>query len=213
MPKTASPKPKKVSYELIDRSSVPGHPMYALLDELVWAHHKELSKARIALAWCTSWNPDADGRVKLGQCKKASDLDRDLHQFDFIILLRKSFWTDDRVTPQQRRALLDHELMHATVKIGKHGESVEDERGRLVYRTRRHDLEEFTDIVRRYGLYKADLEQFAAALRQHLPTFEGCQACEGSPGWVAVKTDDGVPTVQRCACWTEHTTRVAELSA
>ena len=33
--------PKKVSYELIPQDSVTGHPMYALLDELVTAHHSE----------------------------------------------------------------------------------------------------------------------------------------------------------------------------
>ena len=107
------PKPKAVSYELIAQDGHTGEPMYALLAELVAAHHEDLDRARIALAWCTSWKPDVDGRVTLGKCKKASDLDRELSQWDFIILLRKSFWTDERVTHAQRRALLDHELCHA----------------------------------------------------------------------------------------------------
>lgn len=39
-------KPKKVSYELIARDSVVGHPMYTLLDELVYLHHTHLAQAR-----------------------------------------------------------------------------------------------------------------------------------------------------------------------
>src|SRR5438067_2592834 len=158
------PKPKKVSYRLITNGSDEGRAMYRLLRELVTAHHPDLLGANIALAWCTSWKPDADGIVTLGKCKKASDLDRELAVYDFIILLRESFWIDPLVTDAQRRALLDHELCHAAVKLDEHGEPVEDERGRVVYRVRKHDIEEFTEIVERHGTYKRDLETFATAL-------------------------------------------------
>jgi hypothetical protein len=122
-----------------------GEPVYRLLRELVMAYHEHLKDARIALAWCTSWKPDVDGRVTLGKCKKASDLDRELATFDFIILLKKSFWQDLAVTPDQRRALLDHELCHAGVKLDERtGEPVYDERGRKVYRVVKHDVEEFS---------------------------------------------------------------------
>lgn len=196
-------KSKVVSYELLGRSNVVHFPIYALLDELIEAHHDDLRLARIALAWCTSWTPDVDGRVTLGKCKRASDLDRELASFDFIVLLRRGFWMDERVTDAQRRALLDHELMHAALKRDAQGEPVEDERGRLVYRIRKHDLEEFTAIVQRHGLYKADLEQFAAALRQHLPAFKPCILCQESPGWVAVTDENGINRVARCPCWKE----------
>jgi hypothetical protein len=157
-------RPKKVTYSLIDRGGEIGQPMYELLDRLVAKHHEELERAnaRIALAWCTSWKPDVDGRVTIGKCKKASDLDRELAAFDFIILLSKEFWYD--ASEKQRSALVDHELMHAAVKYDADGEPVRDERGRQVFRTRKHDLEEFSDIVQRHGTYKRDLEQFARAL-------------------------------------------------
>jgi hypothetical protein len=158
-------KPKKVSYELIPRQSdTGGRRMYALLDELVEAHHEELIGAQIVLAWNLTWKPDVDGRVTLGKCKKASDLDRELTPFDFVILLRREFWTHPTVTDQQRRALLDHELCHATVAYDDDGEPKVDERDRTVYRVRKHDLEEFSAIAERYGCWKRDLEQFAAAL-------------------------------------------------
>lgn len=195
---------RKVSYELIDRQSVIGQPIYKLLRELVKAHHEEIIDARIAVAWCTSWRPDVDGRVILGKCVKASDLHRELAPFDFVILLRKSFWQDLHVSPEQRTALLDHELCHATVRLDDRTlDPVLDERGRKVYRVRKHDIEEFRDVVARYGCYKSDLEQFAKALleRASREPFEACAECrDSSPGWIAT-TVNGTAKVARCACY------------
>lgn len=163
--RSSGPKRKKVSYELIPRESQHGQTMYPLLQDLVDEYHDEITGARIALAWSLSWKPDPDGRLTLGKCKKASDLDRELAAFDFVVLLNKDFWTGFSTTDEQRKALLDHELCHATVKYDKDtGEPEVDERGRTVYRLRKHDLEEFREIVERHGLYKRDLERFASAI-------------------------------------------------
>jgi hypothetical protein len=177
--------PKKVSYELIAVGSLAGERMYPLLDTLVAEHHSEIAGARIALAWNTSWKADTDGRLVLGKCKKASDLDRELAPYDFVILLLKSFWEDARTSDAQRAALLDHELCHAAPKEDPEtGENMEDERGRLVYRTRRHDIEEFGCIVERHGLYKRDLEAFARSIRRAktpaLPFERGDDAAGGT---------------------------------
>jgi hypothetical protein len=155
---------KKVAYELITREHRP--EMYTMLRELLDQHHDDVSRARFALAWNLTWKPDVDGRVTLGKCKKASDLDRELADFDFVIVLRKDFWTWPTVTDLQRRALLDHELCHAAVAMDEDGDPKVDERGRTVYRVRKHDLEEFACIAERYGCWKRDLEYFAAALRR-----------------------------------------------
>lgn len=160
------PKLKKVSYELIKPDSKVGEPMYAMLEELVDKHHEDLAQARIALAWNLSWKPDVDGRQQIGKCKKASDLDRELTDFDFVIVLLRDFWEEKGVSDDQCRALLDHELCHGALKLDKDGEPVEDERGRVVYRIRKHDVEEFTEIITRHGCYKRDLEVFAVALRK-----------------------------------------------
>jgi len=157
---------KEVKYELIEPTSDVGRPMYKRLQRIVDAHHEEVTDARIALAWCRSWNPDVDGRVTLGKCKKATDLDRELAPYDFVIMLSPEFWLNARVTDAQREALLDHELMHAAVSYDDDGFPKVDERGRKVYRIRKHDIEEFGDVVGRHGCYKRDLELFAAALER-----------------------------------------------
>lgn len=158
--------PKAVSYVLILASSDIGGPMYERLYQCVADHHGDLDRTnvRVALAWATSWKPDVDGRLTLGKCKKASDLDRELAPYDFCILLNQEFWLNPRVTDAQRQALLDHELMHAAVVYDEDGEIKHDERGRACYRIRKHDIEEFADIVARHGCYKRDLEEFARAI-------------------------------------------------
>jgi hypothetical protein len=161
---------KKVSYQLIQPDSPSGRTLYAVLADLVEQYHEEIRHARIALAWNLAWKPDVDGRVTLGKCKKASDLDRELAAYDFVIILRREFMEDPNVSDDQRRALIDHELCHASVKLDDEGEPVEDERGRVVYRIRKHDLEEFSEIAQRYGCYKRDLEDFAKALERSRST-------------------------------------------
>lgn len=166
---TKPKKLKKVAYRFIPPASEHGQGMYALLRELVGAYHRELINARIALAWNLAWSPDVDGRLKLGMCKRVADLERevaDLGAYDFVIILRREFWQDPHTGDTQRRALLDHELCHAAVKLDDAGEPVIDERGRAVYRMRRHDLEEFQEIADRYGCWKRDIAEFARALER-----------------------------------------------
>lgn len=203
--------PKRLAYELIrDEPGGVGRQAYEMLRGLIREFRHDLIDTRIALAWCTSWKPDPDGRVTIGKCRKASDLDRELMEFDFIILLSKEFWQDLKVTDAQRRALLDHELMHAAVKIGENGEPEEDAKGRTVYRIRKHDIEEFADTVKRHGIYRGDLDTFAAALRQAaLANYVPCDTCtsEGTPGWREVDVD-GVRRMARCACFISYQARL-----
>lgn len=171
-------KPPTIPYRLLTRKT---HPeLYERLDALIAQHHEELGKARIAVAWCTSWRRDTDGHIQLGKCKKASTLDRELAEWDFVILLAEWYWTDPSTTAIQRDMLLDHELCHATTKDDPAtGDPVLDARGRIVYRLRRHDFEEFLCIPQRYGLCKQDLVVWARAMaaaatvQQPLPMDEG----------------------------------------
>jgi hypothetical protein len=165
---TKPTKPKPIAYELIPRQSDLGRGLYARLDGILERHHEDLWNhgARIALAWAKAWKPDVDGRWILGKCKKATDLDRELAPFDFVILLNREFWQNPRVTDVQRDALLDHECCHGAIVRDQRGEPREDEAGRVVFRIRKHDVEEFRDVVARHGLYKADLVDFARGLAE-----------------------------------------------
>jgi hypothetical protein len=152
--------PKKVNFELIeDKNS----DSYRFLADIRKAYHKDLDSARIVLAWRTSLKPDVDGHITLGKCVKVTDLHKELADYDFIILLNREVWESKEFTADKKRALIDHELCHAARAKDKNGPKVDD-RSRPVWRTRKHDIEEFSEVVARHGCYKSDLEQFAKAL-------------------------------------------------
>ena len=162
---------RAVHVTLIQRKDDKGqeHSLYSLMDTIVGQHHPELIDALIGLAWNDSWSEDIDGHVQLGKLTKASDLDRELHAFDFIIQLNADFMAD--FSPEQQTALIDHELCHgAPVLDDKSSDQIFDERGRACWRTRKHDIEEFSVVAKRHGGWKRDLERFAEALRESRKT-------------------------------------------
>jgi hypothetical protein len=87
---------------------------------------------------------DKDGRLVLGRMKKASELDRELHEHDLVLLLNREMWKV--FGEKQRTALVDHELCHADEALDPNGEAIEDAHGRKQYRIRKHDLEEFAAV-------------------------------------------------------------------
>ena len=164
MRKVKAKKGKTVNYEIIPRKADRGKEPYKMLDELITKYHPHLTNARIGLAWHVALKPDVDGHLVLGRCIKVSDLQKEFAEFDFIIVLNRQVWYNDQFDAPKKMALVDHELCHAEMARDAEGEDKSDERGRPVYRIRKHDIEEFTEIVRRHGCYKADLEVFAKAL-------------------------------------------------
>jgi hypothetical protein len=151
---------RAANYTLIPETAAP----YKLLADVRKKWHRTLDGARIALAWRKRLKSDKDGHLLLGKCVKVSDLQKEFAEFDFIIVLNQEVW--DAVDFQRARqmALLDHELCHAAPALDKYDTQVKDERGRLCWRTRKHDIEEFRSVVEHHGTYKRDLEAFARAL-------------------------------------------------
>lgn len=155
---------KAVNVKMLSRTE--HESLYEMLNELIGQHHQHLLDARIGLAWRYGWTEDQDGRLKLGQAKKLSDFDREFRtesgdEIDLVILLNFEAWNHGDFTKEQQLALLDHELCHFQVAVDDDGELKTDDRGRIIYRIRGHDVEEFTEIVARHGIWKRDLEKFA----------------------------------------------------
>ena len=153
-------KPKAINFELIDRDAQ-SEP-YAVLDEMRGKWHRDIAEANIALAWRENLEADKDGHIVLGKCVKASDLQRELVEYDYVILLNYDAWGE--FSDAQRRALMDHELAHAAPSMDEDNVIKRDERGRPVWRTRAHDIEEFQSVVEHHGCYKHDIEKFAEEL-------------------------------------------------
>jgi predicted metallopeptidase len=71
----------------------------------------------------------------------------------FVLEIAKPIW--DKLEEKARLALVDHELCHF---------DVDAETGKLALQP--HDLEEFTIIVRRHGLWRPEVEFFVEAGKQ-----------------------------------------------
>ena len=78
----------------------------------------------------------------------------DANKFNFCIVVSYEVWRE--LSEKQRSALIDHELSHCYVD--------ETDEGELVYSIRKHDIEEFTNVARRWGAYSSDLTLFKSAI-------------------------------------------------
>lgn len=135
--------------------------LYAMMDELVAAHHSDVAEAKIVLVQEYEVKEDRDGILRWGKAKKVGPLEREFHDHDFIILLNWKVWQE--LPEIARRALLDHELTHCA-------SAIDDQTGETTYYVRKHDLEEFNEIVSRYGLWREGVERFVnAALKKKEP--------------------------------------------
>lgn len=177
--------PKASSYQIIDREEYSA--VYELLESVrkKW-HWDGLSKCRLAVAWQFDVKPDGDGRLMLGKAKVASELEHRLHGAHAIIVLNFDAW-HNQLKPHQKEAVLDHELCHLQPQLDSDGHQKADSSGRLLFRLRRHEIEEFSEVVARHGIYKKDLERMYAAARRHggnLPLFGDGEQPAGPRGVV-----------------------------
>lgn len=196
--KSAGEKPKKrkaVLVKLIEREHA-GRitAAYRLIDILVAKTHHHLSEAKIACAWRFGWKSDSDGRLKLASVKKGSDLDRELNGYDFVIMLNHEVWNAGTFKEDQMIALLDHQLCHCQLSMDSNGEVKTDDMGRNVYRLRKHDIEEFRDVVARHGLYTDELQEFYESMRDKLPLFPNEDEPAKPAKAAAKKKDKPVPS-------------------
>lgn len=124
-------------------------------------HHDDLEGAAIGLGWVIGTRADKDGRLVLARMIRHSERIREQTGLDATIAINAEAWAT--LSDPQRLALLDHELCHLAQALDKEGDQEVDGHGKLKWRTRRHDLEEFSEVVRRHGIWKADIAAFAQA--------------------------------------------------
>jgi hypothetical protein len=82
---------------------------------------------------------------------------------DFLILLDAEWW--GCAGPQERAALIHHELKHCGHARDRDGEPRFDDDGNAIWAIEAHDIAEFGNTVRRYGAWSPDIAPFAAALK------------------------------------------------
>jgi hypothetical protein len=85
---------------------------------------------------------------------------------DFLVILDWEYWHD--ATVLQREILVHHELMHAGQARDLFGAPRFDRDGMPMWALRDHDLSEFNDTVRRYGVHSEDVEAFLRAITENM---------------------------------------------
>lgn len=163
--KTAEKKRKKVNVHFLERMHAGKiRSPYRIMEDLIKTHRKDLAEARIAIAWRFGWRTDTDGKLKLGTMSKASEFQRDLPKdaYDGVMQLNHEAFNGGLLGDEQQRAVIYHELCHLEVAKDADGEPKQDDKGRTCFRIRKHDVEEFNEVVAKFGCYKKDVEKFAA---------------------------------------------------
>ena len=142
-----------MSETTIRRAGIEDGAVLSHLRDLIEAHHEHLSDARIVVLFRDPPSM-SKGKLVLGTARKGTPAERALaaEEPDFVLMLAAGPWRS--ATVAQRLALLDHELCHC---VG------DTENG---WSMRGHDVEDFTEIIERHGLWKEDLEEFGSAVRQ-----------------------------------------------
>jgi hypothetical protein len=142
--------PEDVTYATADQA-------VAIAGVLIGVLHQHLSSARMAFLFKKSMVRGE--KVRLAHVGKASAKLAYLADLDFVIDLNWTAWS--QLTDEQRVALVDHELCHC---------GVDPDTSKWVMLE--HDVEEFGQIVRRWGFWQPDLQAFAGDVRAQLDLLE-----------------------------------------
>ena len=103
-----------------------------------------INEAKIKYLFTLKKHSDFAGRIQ-----KPGRVWKFLSDYDYIVLIHKETW--DAFNETQRRALIYHELNHITYRI--------DKEGNKQWKLRKHDIEEFLDVVREFGAWTTELNQ------------------------------------------------------
>jgi len=146
---------------------------------LIALYHEPLKDARIGVIM-RSEAPTVGGQFVLGGAEKVSAKAQVHAPYDFIIWLSADRW--GLLAPLQKEALIDHELCHCQWN---------DIEGKAAIRP--HDIEEFAEILERYGYWWPHAEGVADAAQQ-AQLFEG-----GGGAVIAIPAESAVETLRAMA--------------
>lgn len=144
-----------------------------LAQRIIEEYHPELEEFAIGFIFRSEASTKGSRKV-LGEASKVTGKYSPYVDLDGLVWLAMDEWY--KLTPHQKRALVDHELCHFEVTP----------EGNLTMRG--HDVEEFRCIIDRYGLWDLDLNFIAPSIinaaQGALPGFE-----RNGRGVVAVEPD------------------------
>jgi predicted metallopeptidase len=132
------------------------HEVKEIAETLIDSYHPHLIGSDIEYVFVNP-TPKSKGKDVWGRARKITGLNAYLAQKEgflggepspfFVIEISKEIW--DAIPAQSKIALIDHELSHC---------GYDDEKDAIA--TLSHDVEEFSGVVKRHGLWQSHLKQF-----------------------------------------------------
>lgn len=145
----------------------PAPEVKEIAEDLIQKYHQHLIDYSIKIEYVfVDKTPKSNGREVWGKCKKVTSLNAYLASPDpnkegsgdpfFVIIISEPIW--DLLSKDKKIALVDHELCHAWAEENQKED--DDESPPFKVSIKPHDLEEFSCIVRRHGLWREDVKEF-----------------------------------------------------
>jgi len=116
---------------------------------LIGEYHTHLNEANITYLFRDTPFSEGNGRAILGRAAKRDEIDKLLsaRREDFVIIIVQPSW--DRMTLNEKRCLLDHELCHCAIQINSEAETK--------WVLRKHVIEEFPENLKRFSFRREQL--------------------------------------------------------
>jgi predicted metallopeptidase len=141
-----------------------------IAQSLIAKYHQHLIDFSVKIRYVfVDKTPNSKGKEVWGTCRKISGLNAYLEGENpdgdpfFVITISKDVW--DLLPSEKKLALVDHELCHAWAEVKQQKNESDDDSDMetdnpVKLNVKPHDLEEFSCIVRRHGLWREDIEAF-----------------------------------------------------
>jgi hypothetical protein len=118
---------------------------------LIHNFHPHLQDARIAFVFRSEAQKQG-ARLILGQACKVPAKMQPFLEYDFLIWISEEDYM--KMDDIQREAIIDHELCHCTLGIDG-------------WKMRPHDIQEFTAVIERHGIYSMDVCRVEKAIETY----------------------------------------------
>lgn len=152
-------------------------------ETLIKQYHPALQMARIAFVMRSEAQKRGERKI-IGSTTKVPAKMQPHLEYDYLIWLSQDDY--DMMSTGEREALIDHELMHCKYNpdTGTWG-------------IREHDIQEFSEIVSRHGLWSADLRRMDKAAETYRQLPLGDTITISSGGRVATVTGDQLEKIAK----------------
>lgn len=159
---------------MADYKDVPSEVLH-IASDLISQFHPGLTDCNIGFVF-RSEASQSGGKKVFAKTSKIPENMKPLliQEMDILIMIAEDIWSN--FSAEQRKAAIDHELYH--IDLNNSGWTI-----------RAHDVEEFTEILNRYGLWNQDLFMASTSLARAVQLQLSITSVERTPNGAVISVD------------------------